>query len=104
LIICRGNAAVDLEHRLCVVDNVGSGFDLYKVDSGNFVRTLSTGDPLKTYPKGVAFVDNSHAIIGGSDHGRVYIFDRKTGKVLHTLKHAKKGGAETIAVRLFLNR
>jgi hypothetical protein len=84
-----------------VVDNVGSGFDIYKVDSGNFVRTLSTGDPLKTYPKGVAFVDNSHAIVGGSDHGRVYIFECKTGKVLHKLKHSKQGGAETIAVGFF---
>jgi len=83
-----------------VVDNVGSGFDIYKVDTGNFVRTLSTGDPLKTYPKGVAFVDKSHAIVGGSDHGRVYIFDSQTGRVLHKLKHSKQGGAETIAVRL----
>lgn len=94
--------AVDLERRLCVVDNVGNGFDIYKVDSCKFVKTLTIGDPNKTYPKGVVFADNSHAIIGGSDHGQAYIFDRKTGKVLHKLKHAKKGGAETIAVSLAL--
>ncbi|KDR78697.1 hypothetical protein GALMADRAFT_137715 [Galerina marginata CBS 339.88] len=95
-----GNAAVDLERRLCVIDNVGNGFDIYKVDTGSFVRTLSTGDPLKTHPKGVAFVDRSHAIVGGSDHGQVYVFDRKTGKVLRKLKHSRQGGAETIAVSL----
>jgi len=38
-------------------------------------------------------------VVGGSDHGRVYIFERKTGRVLKTLKYAKKGGVETIAVR-----
>lgn len=95
---CRGNAAVDLERRLCVVDNVGDGFDIYKLDSGSYVKTLSTKDPLKTYPKGVTFAAHSYAVVGGSDHGIVYIFERKTGKIIKTLKHAKKGGAETIAV------
>jgi len=92
---------VDLERRLCVVDNVGDGFDIYKLDSGNFMMSLSTKDPLKTYPKGVTFAAHSYAVIGGSDHGRVYIFERKTGKIIKTLKHASKGGAETIAVDHF---
>lgn len=95
---CRGNVAVDLERRLCVVDNVGDGFDIYKLDSGSFVTSLSTKDPLKTYPKGVVFAARSYAVIGGSDHGRVYIFERKTGKIINTLTHARKGGVETIAV------
>ncbi|KAF8960565.1 hypothetical protein BDZ97DRAFT_1617235, partial [Flammula alnicola] len=70
--------------------------DVYKMDSGNFVKTLITKEAEKTYPKGVAFADKSHLIVGGSDHGVAYIFERKTGKVLKRLKHAKKGGVETI--------
>ncbi|KAF9521979.1 hypothetical protein CPB83DRAFT_920414 [Crepidotus variabilis] len=93
-----GNAAINSDHRLCVIDNVGNGFDLYKLDTGNFVRTFVTKEPIKTYPKGVAFAHRGHAIVGGSDHGCVYIFDRKSGNVLHTLKHAQDGGAQTIAV------
>ena len=29
------NAAIDMEHRLCVIDNVNNGFDIYKTDSGS---------------------------------------------------------------------
>ena len=86
-----------MEHRLCVIDNVNNGFDIYKIDSGNFVRTLITRDPIKTYPKGVAFANHSQAIVGGSDHGLVYIFERKSGRVITTLRHGKEG-VQTIAV------
>jgi hypothetical protein len=93
-----GNAAVDMERRLCVIDNVNNGFDIYKVDSGNFVRTLVTRDPIKTYPKGVAFANHGQAIVGGSDHGLVYIFERKSGQIITTLKHGKDEGVQTIGV------
>jgi len=93
-----GNAAVDIERRLCVIDNVNNGFDIYKIDSGNFVRTLVTRDPIKTYPKGVAFANHGQAIVGGSDHGRAYIFERKSGRVITTLNHGKDEGVQTIGV------
>ncbi|KAF9523948.1 WD40-repeat-containing domain protein [Crepidotus variabilis] len=96
--LCRGNAAINSNHRLCVIDNVGNGFDLYKLDTSNFVRTFVTKEPIKTYPKGVAFAHRGHAVVGGSDHGCVYIFDRRSGNVLHMLKHAQDGGVQTIAV------
>lgn len=89
---------MDLEHNICVVDNVGNGFDLYKLDSGHFVRTFLTREPVKTYPKGVAFANNCRAVIAGSDHGRVYIFDRKTGRNIKTIKHGKEGGVQIIGV------
>jgi outer membrane protein assembly factor BamB len=94
----RGSAAVDLEHRFCVIDNVSNGFDLYNLDLGSFIRTLPTGELKRSYPRGVTFADRFRAIIGGSDHGNVYIFDQNTGLTLRTLKHARTGGAETIAV------
>ena len=77
-----GNAAVSLDHRICVIDNVSNGFDIYRLDSGHFIRTLVTREPIRTYPKGVAFANNCQAIIGGSDHGYVYIFERKSGRIL----------------------
>jgi hypothetical protein len=98
--VCSGNAAVDVARKICVVDNVGTGFNIYKMDSGILVRTLETGRAKKTFPKGVAFADNSRAVVGGSDHGLVYIFERKSGQVLKTLRHSKSGGVETISVCL----
>lgn len=93
-----GNADINLEHRLCVVDNVGNGFDIYKLDSGHFVRTLVTREPIKTYPKGVSFANHCQAVVAGSDHGLVYILNRKTGRVIKTLKNGKGDGVQTIAV------
>jgi hypothetical protein len=84
------------------VDNVSNGFDIYKMQCGTFVKTLVTKEAQKTHPKGVAFADKSRLVVGGSDHGLVYIFERKTGRVVKTLKHARKGGVETIGVRIFL--
>ena len=98
LIKGSGNTSVDLHRGLCVIDNVGCGFDLYRMDSGTFVRGLVTREPSKTYPKAVAFADNSRVIVGGSDHGLVYIFERKTGKLIRSLRHAKNGGVQTVAV------
>jgi hypothetical protein len=90
---------VDLNKRLCIIDNVRDGFDLYHLDTGEFLRTFPTGDPKETYPKGVSFADRLRAIVGGSDHGSVYIFHRKTGRSIDVLKYGRKGGVETIAVR-----
>jgi len=93
-----GNTAVDMERRLCVVDNVNNGFDIYKIDSGNFVRTLVTQDPIKMYPKGVAFANHGQAIVGGSDHGRAYIFERKSDQMITILNHGNNEGVQTIGV------
>jgi hypothetical protein len=83
------------------MDNVSNGFDIYKLECGTFVKTLVTKEAVKTYPKGVAFADKSRLVIGGSDPGLVYIFERKTGRVLKKLKHTRGGGVETIGVRIF---
>ena len=82
-----------------MIDNVSNGFDIYRLDSGQFVRTLVTREPIRTYPKGVAFANKCQAIIGGSDHGCVYIFERKSGCLLEKLTHARNDGVQTIEVR-----
>lgn len=98
-IIYRESAAVDVEWKICVIDNTGNGFDLYRMDTGNFVKTFRTREALKTYPRCVVFANDSHAVVGSSDHGKVYIFERKIGKLITTLTHAKVGSVETLAVR-----
>ncbi|KJA15064.1 hypothetical protein HYPSUDRAFT_208188 [Hypholoma sublateritium FD-334 SS-4] len=99
-----GNAAMDEERSLIVIDNVASGFDIYGLEQSakgakfKFVRMLEVGKPSKTYAKSVVFANASQAVIAGSDHGKVYIFDRKSGRVLKKITHSKSGGVETIAV------
>jgi len=69
--------SVDIDQKICIVDNVSNGFDIYKLECGNFVKTVVTKEVQKTHPKGVVFADKSRLVIGGSDHGLVYIFERK---------------------------
>lgn len=92
---------MDIDRKQCVIDNVNVGFDIYEIDTGDFVRALEVGKPFKTFGKGVAFANGNNAVIGGSDHGMVYIFDRESGTILKKIRHSKTGGVETIAVRNF---
>jgi hypothetical protein len=86
-----------------VIDNVSNGFDIYRLDSGQFIRTLVTREPIRTYPKGVAFANYCQAIVAGSDHGIVYIFERKSGRIFGKLAHARNDGVQTIEVSILRN-
>lgn len=83
-----------------MVDNVGSGFDVWNLNGGTHQRTFPTGKPTRFLPRQVGFADDAKAIVGGSDHGAVYVFDRKTGAPLDVLRHAQHGLVQTIAVRV----
>jgi hypothetical protein len=62
-----------------VVDNATDGFDLHQLDNGAHVHTLPTEILMKKVPKQVAFWEDSTIVVGGSDHGNVYLFDRESG-------------------------
>ncbi|KAG2358556.1 hypothetical protein BDR07DRAFT_1379317 [Suillus spraguei] len=78
-----GHAAVYSKRGVFIVDNATDGFTLYRLE----------GD----VPKQVAFGEEGKVVVGGSDHGLVYIFDRKTGETLETLHHADTGLVQTIS-------
>ena len=96
-----GHAAVSDGRNTFVVDNATDGFDLYRLDTGCFILNFSTGVPTKRYPKQVEFGEDCRVVVGGSDHGVVYVFDRKTGAVLDVLRHAERGLVQTITVSRF---
>jgi glucose dehydrogenase len=77
------------------------GFGLYQTDKSIWLRNFPTGIPFVKKPKQVLFGEECKAIVGGSDHGVVYVFDRRTGSELDILPHAKGGMVQTISVSLF---
>lgn len=83
-----------------VVDNATDGFTLYRLENEGEdpIRTFTTAVPIVSVPKQVAFGEEGKMVAGGSDNGSVYVFDRKTGKLLDTLHHADGGLVQTIAV------
>ncbi|KAG1719469.1 WD40-repeat-containing domain protein [Suillus lakei] len=94
-----GHAAVNLKRGLFVVDNTTDGFTMYRLeDEGEEpIRTFTTAVPSMSVPKQVAFGEEGRVVAGGSDNGLVYIFDRKAGELLETLRHANGGLVQTIA-------
>ncbi|KAI5983903.1 hypothetical protein EDD15DRAFT_2152212, partial [Pisolithus albus] len=97
LTICRGYAAVNMRRRLTVIDNMANGFTLYRLDCADPIRTYLTDPPTVPVPKQVAFGEDSKLVVGGSDNGRVYLFNRKSGELLSTLHHSKAGLVQSIA-------
>ncbi|KAG1848866.1 hypothetical protein F4604DRAFT_1687573 [Suillus subluteus] len=63
------------------------------------IRTFVTVALSVSVPKQVAFGAEGRMIIGGSDHGSVYAFERKSGKLFETLCHSNTGLVQTIATR-----
>ena len=50
------------------------------------------------YPKQVSFGEDGTVLVGGSDHGAVYIFDTATGCPLDLLRHSDRDLVQTITV------
>ncbi|KAG2137124.1 uncharacterized protein EDB93DRAFT_1091337, partial [Suillus bovinus] len=94
-----GHATVNQRRGVFVVDNATNGFTLYQLEGDEEpVRTFITPAPSVSVPKQVAFGAEGRLIIGGSDHGLVYVFERKSGKLLESLRHSSTGLVQTIAV------
>ena len=56
-------------------------------------------DPLsQRYPKQVSFGKDGTVLVGGSDHGAVYIFDTATGCPLDLLRYSDRSLVQTIMV------
>jgi hypothetical protein len=53
--------------------------------------------PSISQAKQVAFAEEGRVVVGGSEHGVVYIFNRLSGLTLATLDHGS-GMVQTIAV------
>ncbi|KAI0349224.1 WD40 repeat-like protein [Trametes cingulata] len=96
-----GYASIQAKQQLLLVDNVSTGFDAWNLSSETHQRTFPTGKPIRFLPRQVHFADEAKTIVGGSDHGAVYVFDRKTGAPVDVLRHAQQGLVQTIAILLW---
>lgn len=84
-----------------VVDNVEDGYDFYRLDNCTFLQSYITRGALVRQPKEVRFAEKGEVVVGGSDHGAVYVFGAHTGTKLDVIHHEKDAMVQTIAVRLF---
>lgn len=89
---------MDPKHEVVLIDNVEDGFDIFELEKGTSIRSFPTGTPTRYLPRQVDFAERARAVVGGSDHGSVYVFDRKTGAPLDVLRHTEGGLVQTVAV------
>ena len=82
------------------MDNVTKGYPLYSLEDMKFLHEYPTGKPTKRFPKQVEFGEEGRILVGGSDHGTIYVFDRKTGLVMDTLNHEDDGLAQAVTVSI----
>ncbi|KAJ6565163.1 WD40-repeat-containing domain protein [Mycena vulgaris] len=95
--VCIGDAAVDTRRGTVCVDDTERGAILYRLDDHQRVKTFPIPVTKKNRPRQVRFADDCRAIVIGSDHGIVYVFDRRSGDIIDKL--ILKGGdwVQTIA-------
>ncbi|KAF8143417.1 WD40-repeat-containing domain protein [Mycena galopus ATCC 62051] len=68
------------------IDDAFQGAALYKSDSETRVHTFAVKlTQPNVLPRKVCFADNFGSVVSGSDHGLVYVFDRRTEEVTDTL-------------------
>ncbi|KAG2747123.1 WD40 repeat-like protein [Suillus brevipes Sb2] len=90
-----GHAVVDAPQTLFLIDNVMNGFSLHQLEDGACLRTYNT-NPVKTFPKQVVFGEQATLVVGGSDTGRIHVFDKNEGSIKQVLQHADRGRAQTV--------
>lgn len=90
------------QSKYILVDNSDDGFSLLNTDTGKILRKFTFEDSyqtmLKRVAKQAAFTTNAKLIVGGSNNGFVYIWDRRTGSVVEKLRHSGGGMVQTVSV------
>lgn len=93
LIGCRGEAVLSGDATLLLVNNITTGaFDLYHFSNETPSKSFDTRSTRRKITQCTFAEDMDKVVIGGSDHGKVYIFDVDTTDQLQVLEQEK--GAE----------
>ncbi|KAF9552662.1 hypothetical protein CPC08DRAFT_768124 [Agrocybe pediades] len=85
---CRiGNVSANLRRGVFCLDDPAQGVALYRYSSWDRVRTYSVAIEKSMRPRQISFVEDCKFILSGSDHGSVYLFDRRSGNMVDELKN-----------------
>ncbi|KAK7024249.1 hypothetical protein VNI00_016466 [Paramarasmius palmivorus] len=79
-----GSAVMNVQDDLLALDDAASGVALYKLSTSARIRTFPVPADARR-SRNVGINDQNTSILSGSDHGIVYIFDRRTGNIRDTL-------------------
>ncbi|KAK0483119.1 WD40-repeat-containing domain protein [Armillaria luteobubalina] len=81
-----GHAAITTTKDVICVDDPAEGAAIYKLQDGARVRTFAVPVKKSHRPRQVAFGEDGKVVVSGSDHGVVYVYERRTGLKMNELK------------------
>ena len=71
-----------------MIDNMSTGFDVYALQRSTPSHSFEV--PVgRRYTRGVVFGEKGAVIVGGSDCGKVYVFDVKSSTLAQLITHGK---------------
>ncbi|KAJ6579703.1 WD40-repeat-containing domain protein [Mycena vulgaris] len=98
LVVPCGDSCIDESRTTVCIDDLDFGAVPYRLNDHCRLKTFHVPDDSKR-PRQVRFIDDSRTIVMGSDHGTVYVFDRRTGAQIDKLMVDGGGWIQAIAVR-----
>ncbi|KZT31964.1 WD40 repeat-like protein [Sistotremastrum suecicum HHB10207 ss-3] len=92
--------------RLVLVDNLDKGFTLYRFPTMGLVRHFSVPSSLPwLLIKHVVFAESDTLVVGGSDNGKVHVFDLPSSRTVQVLSHGRsKDAVQAVAAFSYENR
>ncbi len=95
---CSANAAITDAKDIVGIDDPAEGVALVRLQDGARVRTFPVPVRKSCRPRQVAFAEEGKVVVCGSDHGKVYVFDRRTGGKIDELHVDQEDWVQTLTV------
>ncbi|KAK7019447.1 hypothetical protein VNI00_018057 [Paramarasmius palmivorus] len=96
--ILIGHVTWDGTKSVYCVDTILGGAALYRSsDNAKIQEFIVPRRKEQAFPKQVAFAEGDKVIISGSDHGLVYVFDRRTGRHIQVLETGTDSWVQSVA-------
>ncbi|KAJ7193738.1 WD40-repeat-containing domain protein [Mycena pura] len=92
-----GDVAVDEARGLVCLDDPSMGVNVYRLGDHTLIKSFPVPVRTLTRIRQVRFLNTCTSIVSGSDHGVVYIFDRRTGALVSELRVHPDEWVQTIA-------
>ncbi|KAK0487937.1 WD40-repeat-containing domain protein [Armillaria novae-zelandiae] len=93
-----GHAAITTTKDVICIDDPAEGAAIYKLQDGApRVRTFAVPVKKSRRPRQVAFGEGGKVVVSGSDHGVVYVYERRTGAKMNELKVDHEDWVQTLA-------
>ncbi|KAJ6540095.1 WD40-repeat-containing domain protein [Mycena sp. CBHHK59/15] len=81
-----GDAVVDSRKGSICIDDPSSGVNVHRLDDRRKVKSFSIPATKQMRARKVCFSDQCRDVVCGSDHGVVYVFNRRSGEVVDELR------------------